>query len=131
MPSDLTKNVNNIMYIAIIKSGEKFFVMANRDDNSIAVFESVGDGLRSFEDAYNRNHRRGFEASMSACINYIQFQPSIVKVEGLEDVKKRICPDQPRLARLNSIAGIMTVITTREGIEEIWEKGRKPQLITD
>jgi hypothetical protein len=118
-----------MLYIAVMKTVEGYFVKVGKQDYAIIVFESARKGLDHFESAYNRNHARGYEASMSACINNIQYQPSIVAVSDLDDIKKRICPDEPKLVKLCGVSGFLTAITTREGIDKIWEEGVKPNLI--
>lgn len=39
---------------------------------------------------YNTKHQGNYETSMSACINWICFRPSIIEVSGVEDIKQRI-----------------------------------------
>ena len=116
------------MYIALIKSDGNIYIMAN-NDFSIRAFESETEAVRYFEDGYNSCHKRSYEASMSAVVNWLHFQPSIIHVYGIFDIKERLIEEKVKCVSLGSIAGRMKAIECKEGVEKIWDEGIKPKLI--
>lgn len=125
---------DNLRYAVLMKTSKgMFWLCDSRPPYAIAGFESAGDGLRHFTDGYNRNHRRGYEPSMSACINFIQFQPAIVRIHSLDDLKAVLDdPEKPTVMTYGSIAGRMTGVPVNvEKATPVWEAGQKPALITD
>lgn len=124
--------ITDPFYICLIKTSDEIAVMANRDEGgSIAARQHSHEWVREFEDQYNRNHSRGYEASMSACINFIMMQPSFIRVEGLDDIKTRILdPDTAQLKRYSSVAGGFSGITSKIPLDELWQSGIKPNLIS-
>lgn len=115
-------------WVCVVESGEKFGLLAIQDDGSWVVqgFESETDGLRYFEEAYERAHARGYESSMSACINWLVFQPSILRM-SLEQIRDLAAG--PRIHNWSSVAGSMRVIPLKPEAEPLWESGAKPKLI--
>jgi hypothetical protein len=95
----------------------------------VHAFKTSEEATGFFEEAYNRKHNSGYEASMSACINFIQFQPKIIKINGMEDLKK-IAADPPKLVSIGGVAGWMTGITTSDLAKKLWEEGISPKLIS-
>ena len=95
---------------------------------NIHGFESMGDGLRYFEDSYNRAHGRSYEASMSACINAISFRPSILKL-SIEEIKQHLDGDAHAVT-IRNVSGSMTLLPLKD-VDQLWESGRKPQLISE
>lgn len=116
------------MYIALILAEEKVYILANKDFN-VVCFKSLKKAISYFEDCYNSNHSRGFEASMSACLNYITFQPSIINVDNIEDIKNNVAAEEARNVELYHVSGFVNGITTREKAIDLWNSGRKPSLI--
>jgi hypothetical protein len=94
---------------------------------SIHGFESLGDGLRYFEDSYNRAHGRSYEASMSACINAISFRPSILKL-SIEAIKEHLA-EGATAAHIRNVSGSMVLLPLKDA-EQLWESGEKPRLIS-
>ena len=120
-----------MMFVSLLKTSEGFFLVLTQDRN-IRVFESRGDGLRYYEDSYTRAHRRNYEGSMSACVNWMQFQPSIVEVEEpvLENIAAKILDPALSVVALNSASGHYVVACTRPEAEQLWDEGVKPRLIS-
>jgi len=74
-----TNNINNTNPITALVSfvcGNKVYLLIG-DDNTIQAFETVRKGLDYFERSYSDAHSRGYESSMSACLNSIQFRPAV------------------------------------------------------
>jgi predicted ATPase len=116
------------MYIALILAEEKVYILATNDFNVLA-FTSLEKAISYFEDSYNCNHNRGYEASMSACLNFITYQPSVIKVENIEDIKNSVAAVEPKCVQLSHVSGFIKCITTRDKAIELWNKGKKPSLI--
>jgi hypothetical protein len=123
-------------YVAVMKTTEGYFLMLTQDTQSkirsILGWKSLGDATRYFEDGYNENHRRGYEASMSACMNYIQFQPRILEFNGLQDMidKLRLTAGEKAM-RLHSISGSYEVMKLDSVLAEpIYKNAVNPKLIS-
>lgn len=116
------------MYIALILSDNKVYILAT-NNYDVLGFTSLNKAISYFEDSYNSSHGRGYEASMSACLNYITFQPSIIEVENFEDIKNNIAAQEPKKVQLSHVSGFMKAISTKDEAIEFWNKGKKPQLI--
>jgi hypothetical protein len=116
-------------YISIVLSGGRYYIATSKT-GVISAFPTAKDGTKFYEDSYNTSHERGYEASMSACINHMTYSPSIVKVSGLDEIKKMVGPE-PHLFGLSHISGSMTVISIPDLSvgQEYWDKGEKPKLI--
>lgn len=113
----------------LIKFDGRIFIMAD-DKFNISAFTSVKSAIKHFESEYDNSHVRSYEASMSACMHFIQFQPRIV-VAYFDVIKNEIAAEEPRGFELNCISGFMKGITTREGVEKFWEEGKAPRLIKE
>jgi hypothetical protein len=111
----------------------KIYVQACDEDGVLNGFKTKREALASFEDAYKAKHHRGFEASMSACIHYMQFNPSVIKVRSYDDIAERLI--QVKTAgpvSLRSVAGYMFAVPAIQPTAlEMWENGTKPALIKE
>lgn len=144
-------------FVAILSTGDNFWLMLSREsDKSFAIlgWEDVNRGLYYFQEGYRQKHRQSYEGSMSACINFIQFQPRIVEFADMADLEARLLPtklpDAPtadqavaallatphadavnrRPCRLSSISGFYDVLPLVPDIARpLWEKGVSPALI--
>lgn len=122
--------------VSILKTTEGYFLLLNRDDAtkvvSIRGWKSLRDAISYYEDGYNAGHNRSHEASMSACINFIQFQPRIIQFPTLDDLVKGLdlTPNEKPLT-IRSISGCYLVLKLKSELAEpIYEKGFEPKLIT-
>ena len=117
------------MYIVLIESEENYYILVNSKDYSVLGFSTEKEGIEYFEKAYKSCHSRSYEGSMSACLNFLIFRPSIIKIEDLEDIRDNIAAEKPHKITLSHVSGSMDVITTREKAKELWKSGKKPRLI--
>src|SRR3990167_4991100 len=108
-------------YMALIEADNKIWLMLT-EGNAIRAFKTQPEALAHFEDAYQGAHARGYEASMSACINYIHFQPSIIHA-SLEDVKRDIIAEDAHAFSLRSVAGGIDAVNTQPKAREWFENG--------
>lgn len=116
-------------FAALIKVDGKMIVMTD-SDGKVAGFTSLTEGLRHFESAYGSGHRRGYESSMSACMSFILFTPSIVKFSDVEDLKK-ILQEPLKLVTCSSVAGRVDGIICSEhsDAEDKYKSGTTPDLL--
>ena len=117
--------------VCIVQTAEMTGVAMVKDEVSqqwnVRGFQSVGEGLSYFETAYNRNHMRGFEGSMSALINGISFRPSIVTL-SMPELKAIV--EEKRVHHIRNCSGRMSLLPlVKEKSDPIWEAGNKPHLI--
>lgn len=96
---------------------------------SIRGFKSEAEGLEYFESAYRRAHHRSYEGSMSACINFMFFRPSIMKL-SIPEIETLI--EERKIVRAQNVAGGVDYLPlVADKTQPIWEKGAKPALIKD
>ncbi len=123
--------------VVLIKTSGRILLMTDRN-NRVQGFESKVEALRFFERAYEGAHARGFEPSMSACINFITFHPSVVEVEGgepnsvtLRKMFNIADDDSVEIVTVNNVSGTMSGIdvTKAPNAEKLWKNGATPQLI--
>lgn len=113
----------------------RYFILTSGND--IAGWKTEEEALKYFEDTYNRKHRSGYEASMSVCINWLSFHPSIIKTNAdtQGDLKRLVGPppdDGYRKVTVHNIAGSITGVECKgENIANEWEHGTKPRLISE
>lgn len=119
-----------MIFIAMIKTSEAMYVLLNRD-HSVAGFHTAEEGLLSFENIYQRAHKRSYEASMSACINWMQMQPSIIAIQDPEVIRTWV--DDSENMQMQSVAGIaghfLGLRLNTEKATPAWDMGAKPKLI--
>jgi len=120
-----------MVHVSLLKTRndgkEQIWLLAN-EDGSVCGFNSAPEGANYYEDVYRRNHSRGFEASMSACLNFIAFEPSIVSLpmEELKELVKMPCT----LHKLSHVSGFVSAIPTiKTKSLKYWKKGYHPRLI--
>jgi hypothetical protein len=121
--------------VAILKADSRFWLLLGKDEGQYVIhgWDNIAAAVDYFEGAYNANHARGFEASMSACINHLQFAPAIVVFDDLQDLERKLLPSStPRVAKhLSSVSGGYDVIPLETHVAEpIWRAGRHPFLIS-
>ena len=125
------------MYHVIIKfsanSGDEYFILATEDPmGSIRAWLRKREAVGYFERGYNQAHKRGYQMSASATLNWMQFSPSIVRVASLEAVKEYLAFDADGslpLKRYSGVAGSMLGLPCNNKAAALWEAGAKPELI--
>ena len=138
------------LWVVFIRADDRYWLLSGKssEDNgrtSVMAFESEQAALDRFEAAYNRNHDRGYEASMSACLNYITYQPSVV---GPIDDKWQFVSKKPARSwkfnelisgdgkmhthQLSHVSGFVLahLCDNQELVAKLWSAGKKPSLIT-
>lgn len=131
-------------------------MLAREGEHQFAIlgWDSLDRARYYFEEGYQQKHRQNYEGSMSACINFIQFQPRIVEFADLADLEARLLPtklpDNPtpdqaqaailatphpdavnrRPCRLSAVSGFYDVMPLVPDIARpLWEAGVSPALI--
>lgn len=123
-------SMDTFLHVAFIKADDAYYVMLD-DDTTVCAALHIDTAKGWFEDAYRSNHVRGYESAMSATINWLQFQPSIVRTTG--DVLQELIGFPTQSLRLRSVSGSMTVFkfADQNGAQELFDAGEKPALIKD
>lgn len=117
-----------IAYVCLIKTSKHLGLLMTRPDPnnqnvvSIHGFKTETEGIRYFESGYNAAH-----GWVSACLNNIFFQPSILQL-AIDSIKGHL-PPQPQTVVVSNVSGRMTLLPLVNA-EELWESGVKPQLIS-
>jgi hypothetical protein len=111
-----------------VDGGERHMLMTDRQ-GVLTAFKSAREGLDHFEGGYRAGHGRSYEGSMSACINWMQFRPTIVSFESMDDIYKAMGPGPYKLNSVQSIAGYMSgVFLPAENVEALTKRGVTPRL---
>ena len=128
MPVQSVKN-----WVCIIQVNQGYCLLAGQSDDKlwrIHGFESGFEGIKYFQRSYRAAHSRGYEASMSACVNAIFFRPGILQL-SIDDMKLLAGP-KPRLESYSNVSGrIVGYPLDAKLAGPLWEAASKPSLISD
>jgi len=107
------------VYISIMFSDGEYYITTDHR-GIISAFISEKAGIESYKNLYTTWNRN------------TTFQPSIVRISGVDEIKK-IVGDDPRLFNLSYASGYITGIRIPDKKigEEFWNKGAKPQFIKE
>lgn len=126
-------------YVIIINTNDKnneevyFLLMGMSTDIPktwvVEGYQSEEEGVKSFEEGYDHAHGRSYEGSMSACVNWMFFRPSVIKVAEGEKGLKRLVGKNHKLCTYSNVSGSYTGISLDPKLAKIlWDRGRKPEL---
>lgn len=129
-PHDMTEG-----YVAIIKvrpeDDDVYFVMLS-DDRRVVGWKTLDEGLQAFTRQYMDAHNRGGSWSASACINWMFFQPSIVKItKGADEIRTWVeDPTNTPVMSYSNVSGhFVGVQLDAKKAATLWEQGERPPLI--
>ena len=117
------------------KAKDKVYLLIG-ENNVVQAFKSVQKASDYFESSYMKCHNRGYESSMSACLNYITFNPAIHPWEH-EDLSKLvdmgvINPETFSSYTIRNISGQITgALCTGENASSWHDSGITPNLIKE
>jgi len=148
------------VFVVILRTGDdQYWLLAHACTEGgkkafcLKGWRTLREGMAYFERAYHVNHRRGYEASMSACINYIQLQPKIVGFANIKELELKLLPVVPEnpteeqvkaaalattspfnarrtVHGLNTVSGNYDVLPLlAEVARPFWDAGASPNLI--
>lgn len=121
----------NPIFIVLVEADQKFYALSD-DGGNIAAYDTEKKALALIEESYNSGHRRGYEASMSATMNWLLFHPKVVPIAGTEDLLERFfLSPQASVIHLGSVAGHMTGLLCDRDVKAIWDAGAAPRLISE
>lgn len=121
-----------MLFATMIKGeGQDRYLMAEKD-GAVVVTQVKSVAIDGIEESYNRAHNRGYEASMSACIHFLFFNPVIVPIpDAIEEVKSLI-DFEAGLFSLGHISGYYHGWKLKpEAVTELLKKEIKPRLISE
>lgn len=118
------------MYVSLVKTDSNLLLLCDREGN-VTAFPTETEGIRYYEDSYRRFHLRSHESSMSACLNWMTYRPSILPVADTADIMKRLVGAVPfRRVTCHHVSGSMEgIVCAAENADKEWEAGTKPRLI--
>jgi hypothetical protein len=120
-----------VVTLRVRDQGQDTYYLMTHQDGAVQGFASIGDGLAHFEKAYARAHRRGYVASMSACVFMIEFDPRVHKITArrLKDWVKALGWDGS-LCTMHGEAGFAhgLKLTNTARVERARRKGAVPKL---
>lgn len=121
-------------FVAIIQvtvdGKHQYLLLVNEKKTAIHGFRTLREGLNCFTDMYESGHRRSYEASMSACLNWMFFRPVILEASE-EDIRSWFSdPSKTAIHDASCGAGFFSGVKLDEEIgQRLWESGTKPELI--
>ncbi len=119
------------IFILLVEVNDAFYILSD-DDGTVCGYDTEKAALDMVEGGYNSSHRRGYEASMSACVNWLFFKPKVVSTTGTDDLLARFfLTPQCTAVRLGSVAGSMTGLLCDRDVKAIWDAGVAPRLISE
>lgn len=122
------------VHVAVFCCSGKYYLLLTKNDGiyNIQGWPNKQDALSYFTRGYNQSHDRGYESSMSACINYIQFQPAILSFCDLQDMIQKLgLKEGSQPVHLSSISGHYIVLPLdTEQAKLYYDQGTRPALIT-
>jgi len=92
---------------------EKKYLVVDGDKHVIA-YNTKKEAAGYFERSYELAHRRSYEASMSACFHFIQYNPRVVGPLTLEEVKKAAGDDPEVFSMWGGAGGIDGLLLKNE-----------------
>jgi hypothetical protein len=116
---------------ANVKGRDTYNLMTSNVDGvwNVRGWKNVEDALEHWEGAYRRAHNRGHIGSMTACLHFIMFHPSVVELT-LEEITPLI-PKERRVVSLSTDTGSIDAVILNDKAAAFWEKGSKPALIEE
>jgi predicted ATPase len=118
------------MIVCLVKADNKIYLLADEESKCIQGFKSVQDGLDYFEKGWREALDRGGSWPASAMINFMTYEPSIIKIKSYKELKEKIVNEKKMHGvQLSHDSGFMVVLETRKSARKYWEKGAKPQLM--
>ena len=117
-------------YVCIIRAHAVGFALLLNEDRSVAGYSTLQRGLDNFTRMYEAAHRRGYQGSMGACLNFMFFQPAIVHVKSLDEITAW-CEKPMKAMAYRCEAGDFLGCPLIPAIAEpVWNEGHKPELIS-
>ena len=118
------------LYLVIMLTDNKYYLLCVKE-GSIAAFPTRKMALNYFESAYHKAHTQSYEQSMSACIHFVVFQSSVVKLKSQEELLDYF--DGKKEATFVSVSHVSGGFIGAEINQEVgkimFERGDKPTLI--
>ena len=122
------------VHVAVFCCDGKYYLLLTNNNGifNIQGWTNKPEALAYFTRGYNQFHDRGYESSMSACINYIQFQPTILSFDNLQDMIQKLgLKEGSQPVRLSSISGYYVALPLdTEMAKQFYDQGTRPALIT-
>lgn len=122
------------VWLAMFKGPKgMLYLETTGEENFLRGYKTRADGLASFTKTYDRAHARGGTWSAAAMVHMIEYQPRIVFVENVEDLRgKVILTETAHVHSLWGTAGGMEgVECTGPDAAALYESGKVPELITE
>lgn len=116
-------------FVALVKCSNGDIILMTGRDGIIAASESIDAAKEWFEGAYRQKMRHGYESAMSAAVNWMTFQPSIVRAN--ETLIHTLITFPASIMRYGSISGSIHGFKPADQNKalELWEAGERPALI--
>mgnify|MGYP006919316780 CR=1 FL=1 len=115
---------------------EQAFIVAHEgDDGTVCVSgsETLEDAQKNWSEPYNRNHMRSYEGSMSACVHFIMFQPTIHKLRDMDELNELVVnvDGMAEPISLSCVAGRVMAFPGTAKALEAWNSGVSAELINE
>lgn len=117
------------MFSTIIQHESRYYLVCDRT-GGISVKDTSKEVIDELEGMYSSSHSNGREASASAAIHYMQFQPQVVEIPStIPEVVVML--DSMSLFTLRCVAGVYTGMRLKpEVATELLKKAVRVKLIS-
>ena len=117
------------VWLVVMENNGNYYLLGD-NDGCVSAFKTQKEALDYFEIPYHRAHGISNEKSMSAVLNYISYQPSVVEMVDDETLKDYFESEKVKYVSIRGISGGFVGAVIRQDYgKEMFEKGTKPSLV--
>lgn len=116
-------------YICLVDCKNAILLLGGK--GGVRGFTTEKEAIDYWENGYNAAHNRGYTWSMSACMNFIFFNPSIVKAPPIEELKTWLVDCHSIYSASGVMGGVEGFKCKKAVVQPIWKAGKKPRLISE
>jgi len=116
-----------MIILSMFKHDDKFYILMSADGQSIRGFATIEEALGYWERGYENSIQTGYTGLMSACIHHTRIQPSIVTVDDLTEIERRLVDLPVSSSRFDH--SFIGMPATKKDAKDYWERGTKPNLL--
>lgn len=118
-------------HVVLVRVDGQFYLMADKD-GVVCGFPSRAKALAHFRPYTNATRFGTYERSMSACVHFLVFAPMVVSVTQEWMQQHLDLNEEGRfgVARLYSVAGSMNGVLLRAAVEDVYNAGATPSLVS-
>lgn len=116
--------MENVKAVVMLRNSKDELFVLMSDKTHIQGFESISSAINCF--GYTDNHARSHEASMSACVHFVMFQPKAIPVSSKSDMDEILGGPPYRSFYLTNVSGrYYGMLAQGEKARQIYDNGEE------